>query len=192
MLSGEEAAFDELFARTFPGLFAFAASRLGHDGDAAEEVVQEALIRALSKLATFRGEASLFTWLCTFCRHEISAYCEKRGRAPVTPLEDDPELLAVLESLSGEEPLDLERELLKKEIARLVRLTLDHLPPRYGSALEWKYIEGISVDEIATRLQLAPKAAESVLTRARQAFRDGFSTLAAGLSTTRLHRVGGR
>jgi RNA polymerase sigma-70 factor (ECF subfamily) len=190
MMAGDEKAFDELFARTFPGLFAFAASRLGHDGDAAEEVVQKALIRALSKLSTYRGEASLFTWLCTFCRHEISAFCARRGRAALTPLEDDPDLRSVLESLGGESPLDPERELLKKEVARLVRLTLDHLPPHYGNALEWKYLEGVSVGEIAVRLQLGPKAAESVLTRARQAFRDGFSVLAAGLPGTRLHLVG--
>jgi RNA polymerase sigma-70 factor (ECF subfamily) len=189
MLAGDEKAFDEFFARTFPGLFAFAASRLSHDSDAAEEVVQETLIRALSKLGTWRGEASLFTWLCTFCRREISAFCERRGRVSVTPLEDDPELLSVLESLGGEKPLDPERELLKKEVARLVRVTLDHLPPHYGSALEWKYLEGLSVDEIAVRLQLGPKAAESVLTRARQAFRDGFTSLAAGLPDARLQRV---
>lgn len=37
---------------------------------------------AILKLSTFRGEAALFTWLCTFCRHEISGYFQKENRAP--------------------------------------------------------------------------------------------------------------
>jgi DNA-directed RNA polymerase specialized sigma24 family protein len=58
---------------------------------------------------------------------------------------------------------------------------LDQLPTRYGDALEWKYGEGLSVKEIATRLGVGPKAAESLLTRARQAFRDAFATVGPSL-----------
>jgi RNA polymerase sigma-70 factor, ECF subfamily len=61
-----------------------------------------------------------------------------------------------------------------------VQVTLDHLPARYADVLEWKYIQGLSVDEIAHRLGVGYKAAESLLTRARQAFRDGFSLVAGG------------
>ena len=50
--------------------------------------------------------------------------------------------------------------------------TLDALPGRYGEALEWKYIDGLSVREIAARLELGEKATESLLTRARESFRD--------------------
>jgi RNA polymerase sigma-70 factor (ECF subfamily) len=56
-------------------------------------------------------------------------------------------------------------------------VTLDCLPPWYGDALEWKYIHGLSVKEIAERLNLGSKAAESLLTRARKAFREGFAAL---------------
>ena len=60
----------------------------------------------------------------------------------------------------------------------MVWAVLDHLPVRYGNALQWKYIQGLSVREIASLLGASPKAAESVLTRARQAFRDGFAAVA--------------
>ena len=59
---------------------------------------------------------------------------------------------------------------------------MDPLPPRYGDALEWKYIHGLTVKEIAALLEVGPKAAESLLTRARQAFRDGFGSLGRGLA----------
>jgi RNA polymerase sigma-70 factor, ECF subfamily len=53
------------------------------------------------------------------------------------------------------------------------------LPAHYADALEWKYIDEVSVQEIGIRLGLGPKAAESLLTRARSAFRDAFRALAA-------------
>jgi len=55
---------------------------------------------------------------------------------------------------------------------------LDYLPAHYGSALEWKYLDDLSVREIAARLGMGEKAAESLLTRARRAFRDAFTSVA--------------
>ena len=57
------------------------------------------------------------------------------------------------------------------------QVALDQLPQHYGNALEWKYLEGLPVKEIASRLKLSPKAAESLLTRAREAFRECFTSL---------------
>ncbi|MEZ5331245.1 MAG: sigma-70 family RNA polymerase sigma factor [Thermoanaerobaculia bacterium] len=76
------------------------------------------------------------------------------------------------------------KELRRSELARLVQVALDHLPPRYGDALEWKYIHGLSVKEIAPLLDVSPKAAESLLTRARIAFRDGFDSLVEASSVS--------
>jgi DNA-directed RNA polymerase specialized sigma24 family protein len=66
---------------------------------------------------------------------------------------------------------------LREQVHRIVEATLDALPGRYGDALEWKYIDGLSVQEIADRLRVGPKAAESLLTRARESFRDAISGL---------------
>jgi RNA polymerase sigma-70 factor, ECF subfamily len=181
MLAGEEPAFEEFFERFFPALYRFALARLGRDADAAEDVVQATLVRVVGKLDTFRGEAALFTWMCTFCRHEIATHYRRLGRAPHVPLiEDAPEVRAILDSLAATAVDGPEEALRRTEVARLVQATLDALPVRYGDALEWKYIQGLSVREIGERLELGPKAAESLLTRAREAFRDGFSAIAAG------------
>lgn len=178
MVAGDEQAFNEFFDGHFPGLYRFALTRLNHDEDAAEEVAQAAICKAINKLHTYRGEAALFTWLCTFCRHEISALY-KRNRwtsRKVDLIEDAPEVRAALESLRGafdgpETAYD------RTEIGRLVQVTLDQLPTHYGDALEWKYLEGLSVKEIASKMKLSAKAAESLLTRAREAFRDAFASL---------------
>src|SRR5476651_677154 len=82
MLSGDERAFDEFFETYFPGLYRFAIYRVDNDPLAAEEITQAALCGAMTKIASYRGEAPLFSWLCTFCRHEISAWYERQQRAP--------------------------------------------------------------------------------------------------------------
>ncbi len=179
MLAGDEKAFEEFFEGYFPGLYRFAMARMSQDADAAEDVAQATLCKAISKLDTYRGEAALFTWLCTFCRHEIAAFYERTHRQPATVdlAEETQEVAAALESLWALTGGGPEESLRRREIAHLVHVTLDRLPARYADALEWKYVDGLSVKEIAARLGLSPKAAESTLTRAREAFRDGFSTL---------------
>lgn len=178
MLAGQESAFEEFFGGYFPPLYRFALARL-RDGDAAEEVVQAALCRALARLETYRGEAALSTWLYTFCRHEISAHYERQARTPerIDLIEELPEVRAAIESLAAAADGDPEALLQHEEVRRLVQVALDQLPRRYGDALEWKYIDGLSVREIADRLSVSAKAAESLLTRARVAFRDVFLAL---------------
>lgn len=173
VLRGDEEAFSALFHTSFGPLFRFALPRLGGDEDAAEEVVQTTLCRAIRKLATWRGEAALLTWLTTICRREIADHYERRRKVPpmLDLTEDVPEIRAALESLGV---AGAQAEADRKEIARLVQTILDRLPPRWGEALEWKYLDGLSVSEIASRLGVGPKAAESTLTRARQGFRDAF------------------
>ena len=178
MLAGDQEAFDTFFNDYFPSLYRFALTRVRGNEDAAEEVAQSTLCKAIGKLQTYRGEAALFTWLCTFCRYELSAYFRKRRHeAPSLDLvEDRDEFRAALDSI-GADLDDPSVQFDREELARLARVVLDQLSPSYSRALEWKYLEGISVKEIAERLQLSPKAAESILSRARVAFRDLFQTL---------------
>jgi RNA polymerase sigma-70 factor (ECF subfamily) len=163
MLGGEERAFTEFFDGHFSRLYRFALPRLGRDADAAEEVVQAALCKAISAMKSWRGEAALFTWLCTFCMHEIGSHYRQAGRRPqaLGLIEDGPAMIAADETRQS-------------EVAMLVHATLDGLRDGYGDVLEWKYVLGLSVDEIAGRLGVSPKAAESLLTRARQAFREAY------------------
>ena len=102
MLQGNDAAFDAFFALYFPRLFRFALRRVD-DHETAKDIVQTTLVAAMTRLSTWRGEAALFTWLCTICRHEISAWRRRAAREPrIEPLDDGPEIRARLEALAAD------------------------------------------------------------------------------------------
>jgi RNA polymerase sigma-70 factor (ECF subfamily) len=174
ILGGDEAAFRELFDRFFPRLYRFALVRLAGDAETARDVVQQTFCNAIEHLDRYRGEAALYTWFCQICRNVIADHFRRRGQgAPrVVLLEDQPNVRAIREALTapaGDEP---EAGTWHAQVHRLVEATLDRLPGRHAEVLEWKYLDGLSVREIALRLNVGDKAAESLLTRARESFRD--------------------
>lgn len=183
MLGGDEAAFEEFSGRFVPALYRFALAKTDGERELAREVTQTALCKALAKLDTYRGEAALFTWLCACCRNELLMCFRRRSSRPAeVELEEGVETAAV--GAAGMLPPrpDPEVALLRREAGLRVHLALDLLPEHYARALEWKYLDHLPVREIAERLELGPKAAESLLTRARSAFRTSFATVSA--STT--------
>jgi RNA polymerase sigma-70 factor (ECF subfamily) len=152
---------------------------LAGEEQAAREVVLAALTKAMRRLADFRGEAALFTWLCQICRREVVDYlrAHKRYSDRVVLIEDSPDLRAAIDAIEAPEEFDLALSYSREELGRVVRTVLDRLPPRYGDALEWKYVEGRSVEEIGARLGIGSTAAQSLLARAREAFRQAIETV---------------
>jgi RNA polymerase sigma-70 factor, ECF subfamily len=192
VLNGQEDAFAQFFDLMFPRVYRFALARVGQREDAAEDIAQATLCQTMRKLATWRGEASLFTWICTICRHEIDAWRRKYpDETAVELVEDAPEIRAALESLHADAQLGAHSTIERRELAVLVQRVLDHLPPHYGNVLEWKYLDDLPVRGIASRLNLSEKAAESLLTRARAAFRDLVTAIAPELEPSGRRRAHG-
>jgi RNA polymerase sigma-70 factor (ECF subfamily) len=180
LIAGDERAFGQFFDENFSRLYRFALARLSNDSEVAAEVVQSAMSKALSNISKYRGESALFTWLCVICRRDIADWWKKqsRYREHIVLTEDYPDIREVVESLDApadDHPL---QQYQRHEAARLIQVALDRLPPMYGDVLEWKYIEGYSVKEIATRMNLSPDATQSILARAKRSFREIYSTLA--------------
>ena len=183
LLAGDERAFDRFFEDNFARLFRFALIRLSDDPDAAREVAQITLSKAIRKLHTYKAEAALFTWLCAICRNETSDWLARQGRyrEHIVLVEDFPDVRAAIDSFQSPEQLNPEAHYKRVELLRLIQVALDQLPPNYGDVLEWKYIEGHSVKEIAERINLGTEATQSLLARAKRAFADVYSSLADGL-----------
>lgn len=177
MLAGDGEAHD-VFAERYPrALLRFALARLEGDRELARDLVQTAMTKALDKLDGYRGDASLLTWLCACCRNEILMRFRARRTAPVlVAIEGDDGEPLVEPALAR--PPGQEEALLAAERASRVHLALDLLPDHQARALEMMYVERLPVREIAGRLGLTAKAAESLLSRARAAFRSTHERLA--------------
>ena len=175
MLAGDARAFDAFFASYARRLAAFAARRTSFPAASIEDLVQTTLIKAIRNLHRFRGEAALFTWLCEICRNELINMQRKAARRPehedIDELAESDETLLELRAAEETDPLcALEMSSHRSAIAE----TLNGLPARYARALEWKYGDGFSVDEIARMLGLTTIAAQSLLARARVAFKQSW------------------
>jgi len=186
LLRGDSRAFEQFFNEYYPKLYRFVKRRIPQDAAAAEDIAQGTLCRALEGLRGYRGEAALFTWLCTLCRREMSARWDENRAWSAAPrlVEDDPAIRAALESLSVQsDPLSAAN---REQVRESILAALDYLPAPYGDILEWKYLRDMSMAEIARRLGRSPKAVESLLTRAREAFRESFSLLSGGQAGSEL------
>jgi len=175
MLGGDERAFTTFFETYFPRVYRFALPRVNRNPDVAKDVVQVTLVKAMRALGTWRGDATLFTWLCQICRRQIADHVrsERRHSSKVVLIDDSDEVRAALESIEAPVTDNPLHGADRAELRRLVHAVLDRLPGRYGEALEWKYVEGRSVEEIGERLGIGQTAAQSLLARARISFREG-------------------
>ena len=179
LLAEDEQAFDRFFTDNFARLYRFALTRMPNDPEGTREVVQIAMTKAIRKLHTYRAESALFTWLCAITRNEISDWLAKQNRYKqhIVLTEDFPEIQAAVDSFQAPQSDNPEQDYQRTELVRLIQVALDRLPPKYGNVLEWKYIEGYSVNEIAMRLDLGNEATQSLIARAKRAFSDVYGSL---------------
>ncbi len=176
LLNGDQRAFNQFYETYFPRIFRFCKLRV--DGDEhCKDVVQQSLTAALRAIEGYRGEASLHTWLCQISRNEISKWYKKVGvKQEVTlSMDTNPELLAAIESVTGDIGGAQFDEIF--DIRELVVTSLDQLPPNYTQVLDLKYIQGLSVEDMAHQLGTTAIAVQSLLARARKAFKLVFSDL---------------
>ncbi|MCS6947587.1 MAG: sigma-70 family RNA polymerase sigma factor [Steroidobacteraceae bacterium] len=172
LLAGDERAFKAFFDEYFDRLYRFALVRTGGDQDLAAEVAQRTLCKAMGALRQWRGDATLFTWLVQICRHELAdrAEIQRRDLRRYASMDQCDSVRAVAYAVSDPQS-DHTVELHGREVGLLLRAILDELPGRYGEVLQWKYLDERSVDDIAAELGASFEAAQSILARARNAFR---------------------
>lgn len=152
-----------IFDQHFDRLYSYVAFRVAPDRQAAEDITQEALLAALQGIDNYRGNGSLRTWLVSIARHKIADHFRLAAKRTFFP----PDVVEPAVSLQNEQ----------QERALLVSLALRRLPDHYAGVLEMKYIDGLSVAEIAQRNGSTQSAVESLLSRARQAFEHAYESV---------------
>jgi RNA polymerase sigma-70 factor, ECF subfamily len=163
---GSGAAIQEIMRRNNRRLFRTARSIIGTDWEA-EEVVQDAYVRGFQALDTFREEAQLGTWLRRIVINEARGRLRgRREHLPASEL-DDRTMGEIIQFPGGVANIDPERQAAIAEIRCLLEQAIDALPEPFREVFVLRQVEGLSVEETAQVLALAPETVKTRLHRAR-------------------------
>ena len=162
--AGEPAAVRGLLDTAGPVVYGFVLARVGGQPHVAEDIVQDTFLEAMRSAHTFRGDAMVTTWMCAIARHRLARhYAQERRREAVRG-----ELLAVAD--------DAPDELQTVDERHEVMLALGRLPVLHRQVLVLKYLDGLSVEEIAAELDRERVQVQSLLQRARDGLRRQLGT----------------
>lgn len=164
LLSQDKTAVNEFYQKYSVRLFRFIRRRIGNEQDV-EEIAQDTLFAFLEGIRDFTGKCCLNTYLCSIASHKIVDFYRKK-RFQKMVFSQMPRGIELFFSQIADPQSTLDQTLIKQKIS----FVFASLSPKYSRMLRLKYVEGRSVEEIATMLSVSFKAAESVLFRARKAF----------------------
>ena len=172
VLARDDIAFRTIMERYNRRLYRIARSIVRNDSEA-EDVVQEAYVRAFTHLDGFRGDSSLTTWLARIVMNE--ALERLRREHPTADLEifetqrTEAQIIQFPQAVTTGDP---ERTMAQREILQLVERATDNLPEIFRTVFITRVIEGMSVEETANLLKLHPKTVKTRLHRARRLVRE--------------------
>src|ERR1700748_2378062 len=171
-LGRDEAAVRAIIKANNRRLYRLPPGILRNDGEA-EDVVQETYVRAFTRLADFRGESSLSTWLSRIAMNE--ALGRLRRERPGVEIFSLPQ--GTLEAQIIQFPLasaadDPEKSMAQREIQHVVEGAIDELPEPFRIVFITRVLEGMNVEETAEILDLKPETVKTRLHRARAMLRD--------------------
>ena len=158
-LEGDLGAYEELVGRHHAVVTRIAARVVGHDE--AEDVSQDAFLRAFHRLDGFRGESSVRTWLLRIAHNAALDHLRRRRAEPVDP--------ASLDETPADESVRLpaERLELRERVERLEG-KLQPLSPPHRTVLVLRDVEGLSYDEVAAITETPLGSVKGRLHRARR------------------------
>jgi len=163
VLRGDQQAWRSLYEGCFESLYAFIDYRTGHRRDLTEEVAQESWMVAVRRIRSFDPLRSSFkSWICGIAANVLRNHWRKHKR---------------IKSVEEDEPIEKSNPGLHLALAEQIGLAMTALPERYQAVLRAKYEELLPVAQIAIRWEESTKAVESLLSRARLAFRKAYSQL---------------
>lgn len=157
---GDRDAFAEIFRRHGRSLYRYAVRMLNGDASEAEDAVQDALAKAWTNIASFRGDAELRTWLFRLTINEVTN--RRRGRRPIAV--DD----QLLEVTPAQRHTDPSQHVINRELNAALDAALTELPWRQRSIWLLREVEGLSYTEIADSLTTSPTVVRGQLHRARR------------------------
>ncbi|MEN8129300.1 MAG: RNA polymerase sigma factor RpoE [Pseudomonadota bacterium] len=166
--AGDKSAYDVLVLKYQHKIIKL-ISRYVHDPDAAQDVAQEAFLKAYRGLTRFRGDSAFYTWLYRISINTAKNHLVAQGRR-MPDYEVDAQEAENYEGAPALRDNDTpERQLLKDEIERTVYRAIKELPDDLKTAITLRELEGMSYDEIAQSMDCPIGTVRSRIFRAREA-----------------------
>ncbi len=174
-VAGDVQAFEKLIRKYDRQIFRI-AQHITQNREDAEDVVQDAFLKAYEKLSQFQGNSKFYTWLVRIAVNESLMRLRKRRTGKMVSIDED------IETDEGSVPRDLadwspnpEQNYTQTELAKILRKTIQGLPQGFRVVFVLRDVDGLSTEETAEMLGLSVPAVKSRLLRARLQLRERLS-----------------
>src|SRR5438309_6101100 len=172
---GDVGAFEELVRKYDRNVFRI-ANHITQNREDAEDVVQDAFLKAYQNLAQFQGNSKFYTWLVRIAVNEALMKLRKRKSDKTVSMDED------VETEDGSVPREIadwspnpEQQYKQSELNEILTKTIQGLPAGFRTVFVLRDVEGLSTEETAETLGLSIPAVKSRLLRARLQLRDRLS-----------------
>jgi len=170
--AGDVSAFDTLVRKYERQVFRI-AQHITQNREDAEDVMQDAFLKAYEKLDQFQGNSKFYTWLVRIAVNESLMRLRRRRTGKMVSIDED------VETEEGSVPRDLadwapdpEQNYSQTELAEILEKTVKGLPPGFRVVFELRDVQGLSTEDTAEALGLSIPAVKSRLLRARLQLRE--------------------
>jgi RNA polymerase sigma-70 factor (ECF subfamily) len=171
---GDRAAFEDLVRRYDQAVLRLALHLTGSEHEA-QDVYQDAFLKAYRNLPSFRFECSFYTWIyrivTNLCLDHLRKKQVRKEESPVVT-DSDGETFNLLDQVadlrSGADP---ERDLMRRELGKMINTALGKLTPRERMVFEMKHYQGLKLRTIGEMLNTTEETAKNTLFRATQKLR---------------------
>ncbi len=163
VIVGDEDRFRDWYDATLPRVYRYLAARCGGDEALAEELTQQTFVEAVRKPDRFDGRSDLVTWMCAIGRNRLIDHYRRHGREARRH-----------DRLMAERAPGADAPWRDTETRDGVEAAIARLPADQRMALLFRYLDDLSVREVAAAIGRSEKATESLLARARESFRRAY------------------
>lgn len=163
LLGDEPDALRDFYEGNFDAVYRFVYLLVGGHHQDAEEAVQNTFLAAIQSLRSFKGRGNVRTWLFGIARHK-AADVRRKGSLQLGLWQ---KLVTMAEGSRTTKDAEADAVTVKTDVERV----LLSLPSDYREVLVLKYVQDLAVEQVATIMGRSAKATESLLSRARTAFR---------------------
>lgn len=162
-IMADQAAFRVWYELALPRVYRYLLARCGGDADLAEELTQQTFVEGIRRPASFDGRSDAVTWLCGIGRHKLVDHYRKASR-------DTARQQRIVSEWSAGQSQGWSQH----ELRSGIETALAKLPGEQRIVMILRYLDQMPVREIASTIGRSEKATESLLSRARDAFRRAY------------------